>query len=333
MPRQEARMSGLYIGIDVSKRRLDVAFSEGREDHVPNDEGAVREFAEKVAAMKPTLVVMEATGGYERLIMAALHEAKVPAAAVNPRQVRDFAKASGTLAKTDRLDARVLCDYARKMEPRAQQPTDPHVEQLAALVARRRQLVEMLVGEKTRLQAIPRGADAVRKSIESVAKALRDHLRVIDAQLDELAAADASSKSDVAIMTSVPGVGRVTALTLQAALPQLGHATRQELAALAGIAPLCRDSGGHKGQRSCWGGRANVRAVLYMAALVAVRCNPVIKAYYAGLRRRGKLAKVALVACMRKLLTILGAMMKSRQPWSPPAQDPLPQAAPEVCGR
>jgi transposase len=308
-------MKDNYIGIDVSKARLDVAWGDGREDQVANEEGAVAAFVEKVRASAPKRVVMEASGGYERLVLGALRGAGVAAVAVNPRQVRDFAKAMGRLAKTDRIDARVLCEFARRIQPEVREAPDPVSVELSELVSRRRQLVEMISAEATRLKQVTRSQTAIRASIQAVTTQLRKHLRLIDRQLDAAAKRDTSCADDLALMTSVPGVGRVTAVTLRACLPELGRATRKEVAALVGVAPLAHDSGGHRGKRSCWGGRANVRAVLYMAALVAVRCNPLFRAAYAALRARGKLPKVALVACMRKLLTLLNAMMRTRQPW------------------
>jgi transposase len=309
-------MSDIYIGIDVSKARLDVAWSDGREDRVANEEAAVASFAQQVQRAKVKLVVMEASGGYERLVLAALREVGVSTVAVNPRQVRDFAKAMGRLAKTDRIDASVLCEFALRIQPEVRKARDPLSIELTELVSRRRQLVEMISAETARLKQTPRSRTAIRASIEAVRTLLRKQLRLIDQQLDAASKRDASCAGDIALLASVPGVGRVTAITLRACLPELGCASRKEVAALVGVAPLAHDSGGHQGKRSCWGGRANIRAVLYMASLVAVRCNPVFKAAYAALRARGKLPKVALVACMRKLLTVLNAMMRTRQPWN-----------------
>lgn len=318
-------MDPLFIGVDVSKARLDVAFSDGREEQVSNDTEAVSELAKRIARLKPELVVMEATGGYERLVAAALRKAEVAVAVVNPRQVRDFAKATGQLAKTDRLDAKILFKFAAQVRPEVRPAPEPLTEKLTELVTRRRQLVELATIERNRLKQAPKDSTFVRESIETMVAHLKQQVRIVNKQLDELAAQDAGSTHDIDLMTSVPGVGRVTALTLRAILPELGQASRQQIAALAGVAPLSRDSGRQRGVRSCWGGRANVRGVLYMAALVAVRCNPLFKPYYAGLRQRGKLAKVALVACMRKLLTVLNAILRTKEPWAvsaPPA--PLP---------
>jgi transposase len=315
--------SSLFIGIDVSKTWLDIALSDGRAvERVKNAEAEVAAFVDRIVTEKPQLVVMEASGGYERLVLDALRGAGVPAVAVNPRQVRDFAKAMGRLAKTDRLDAQVLCDFAERVRPVVRDARDPRSVELSELVSRRRQLVEMITAEGHRTKQLPRNRTTIRDSIKEVIAALRVQLRRVDKELDTLAQKDDDSAADIALMTSVPAIGRVTALTLRAALPELGKATRKELAALVGVAPLARDSGTMRGRRSCWGGRANVRAVLYMAAMVAARCNPVFRAFYARLRANGKLPKVALVAVMRKLLTTLNAIMKTRKPWEPPAELP-----------
>jgi transposase len=315
-------MSGIYIGLDVSKAWLDIAFTGGGEERVSNDDGPVDAFVERIVELKPELVVMEASGGYERLVYLALRKAGIRAVVVNPRQVRDFAKAMGRLAKTDRIDARVLCDFAERIQPPVRDQLEPTSRCLAELVSRRRQLVEMISAESTRRKQALRSSPEVKTSIVELLSALRTQLRNIDRELDTISKRDASSAADVELLTSVPGVGRVTAVTLRACLPELGKASRKEVAALVGVAPLSHDSGNHHGKRSCWGGRANVRAVLYMAALVAVRCNPVFKAFYASLRARGKLPKVALVACMRRLLTVLNAMMRTRQPWHLQATTP-----------
>jgi len=312
-------MAGGYIGVDVSKAWLDIAFSDGHEERVANDEANVTAFVERIVQLVPERVVMEASGGYEKLVYEALRRAGVAAAVVNPRQVRDFAKAMGRLAKTDRIDARVLCEFAKRLEPRVREDLDRASSQLAELVSRRRQLVEMISAETARRKQASRASQAIKDCIAKVITALRDALRTIDREIDALSSQDASVNDDIELLTSVPGVGRVTAVTLRACLPELGKASRKEIAALVGVAPLSHDSGSRRGKRSCWGGRANVRAVLYMAALVAVRSNPLFKEFYATLRSRGKLPKVALIACMRRLLTILNAMMRTRKPWQLPA--------------
>jgi transposase len=312
-------MDAIYIGIDVSKAQLDVALSNGHEERVANEETTVAAFVERVRVQSPKLVVMESSGGYEQLVLLALREANVAAVAVNPRQVRDFAKAMGRLAKTDRVDARVLCEFASRMQPEVRDAHDAVSLELKSLVSRRRQLVEMIAAESARAKQVPRARAAIRESIRNVIAQLRKQLNLIERELDAVVKHDAS-REDIALLTSVPGVGRVTATTLRACLPELGRVTRKEAAALVGVAPFARDSGEHRGARSCWGGRASVRAVLYMATLVAVQRNPVFKAFYVSLLQRGKLKKVALVACMRKLLTVLNAMMRTRKPWQLPAE-------------
>jgi len=312
-------MSAVHIGIDVSKARLDVAYSDGREEQVANDEASVAEFVARVQAEAPALVAMEATGGYERLVLDALVEAGVRATMVNPRQVRDFAKATGQLAKTDRIDAKVICEFAQCVKTRLRTPRNPVSVALAELVSRRRQLVEMIAAETNRTKQTSRSSTTIRESLKDVVSYLRVQVKKLDRELETVARADEAASADIAIMTSVPGVGPVTSASLRAFLPELGTASRKQIAKLVGVAPLAQDSGLHKGRRSCWGGRANVRAVLYMAALVAVRCNPEFKAFYARLRAKGKPAKVALTACMHKLLTLLNAMMKTRDPWRQPA--------------
>lgn len=296
---------------------MDIAFSDGREEQIANDEEGVRGFVERVAELRPTLVVMEATGGYERLIYASLRAAGVAAVAANPRQTKDFARALGKLAKTDRLDARVLCDYAARIRPPVRAGRDdPRGYGLAALVARRRQIVEGITAESNRARQARHAPPAVRDSIKRSLENQREEMRLIDKALDAAVRDEPDWAVDVELMTSTPGVGRVTAATLKACLPELGKVSRQEIAALAGVAPHADDSGKRRGKRSCWGGRANVRAVLYMAAMVGTRHNPELKRFYASLCARGKEKKIALVACMRKLLTILNAMMRTRKPWA-----------------
>jgi transposase len=307
----------MVVGIDVSKATLDVRWSDGRVEQVANDDEPIAVFVEQVRAAAPRLVVMEASGGYERLVLVALYRAGVPAVAVNPRQVRDFAKALGRLAKTDQIDASTLCEFAARMRPEVRAVPDAAAQELEALVHRRHQLVQMLVAEKNRLKQRP--TDAVRRSLETHIAWLSKQLDKTNGDLDKAIKLSPLWREKVELLESVPGVGRTTALVLTASLPELGHLNRKEIAALVGVAPLNRDSGQHQGKRSCWGGRGDVRASLYMAALVGVRHNPILRAMYAALRGRGKLAKVALVACMRRLLTILNAMARSGIPWTAPS--------------
>jgi transposase len=260
----------------------------------------------------PTLIVLEATGGMEIPLTSALATAGLPVVVVNPRQVRDFAKASGHLAKTDALDAQVLAQFAEVMRPQPRPLPDAEARALAALLTRRRQLVEMLTAEKNRLLSAP----------SPIRTRLRTHITWLERELQSTntALAEAIRQSPVwrekdELLRSVPGVGPVLTSTLLASLPELGTLTHKQIAALVGVAPLNRDSGTLRGRRTVWGGRAQVRAVLYMGAIVAARFNPVIRVFYQRLQRAGKAKKVALTACMRKLLTILNAMLKHRMPW------------------
>lgn len=307
-------MSALYVGIDVSKERLDVAFSDGREVHFGNDAGGHGRLCALLRPEQPQLIVMEATGGLERSAAAELAAAGLALRIVNARHVRDFAKASGRLAKTDRLDAQMLVKFAQAMRPEPREVPSDQLQGLQALNARRRQLIEMLVMEKNRLgsarKEIKRG---LKKHIES----LERQLKHIDQDLGSALRECGLWREKVELLESVPGIGQVTALKLVASLPELGTLNRREISALAGVAPFNRDSGRWSGKRCIFGGRAPARSALYMAALVGARYNPVLKVFYQRLRAAGKPAKVALVACMRKLLTIINSMIRYRQSWSP----------------
>jgi transposase len=301
----------VFVGIDVSQVRLDIAVRPGTSFSIMHDESAIATLVEQLRALSPTLIVLEATGGMEIPLTSALATAGVPVVVVNPRQVRDFAKASGRLAKTDVLDAQVLAQFAEVMRPQLRRLPDAEARALATLLTRRRQLVEMLTAEKNRLLST---SSPIRKRV-------RAHIAWLDWELDhtntELSEAIRQSpvwreKDD--LLQSVPGVGPVLTSTLLANLPELGTLTHKQIAALVGVAPLNRDSGTLRGRRTVWGGRAQVRAVLYMSAIVAARFNPVIRAFYQRLHASGKVKKVALTACMRKLLTILNAMLKHRTP-------------------
>lgn len=303
-------------GIDVSKHHLDVCFG-GEQRRVPNDVHGWDELTAMLQAGGVDLVVVEATGGYERGLVCALQDAGVCVARVNPRQARDFAKSMGVLAKTDQVDARTLRDFADVLARHANraQYVTPVLErarqELSELMTRRRQLVEMRVSEHNRLEhAGPRAA----RSIHSVLKLLDRQIAAVDRHIDDHL--DRHFRSQRALLDSVKGVGPVTVLTLTAALPELGRLGRRQIAKLVGVAPLADDSGGRHGKRRIWGGRSDVRAVVYMAAIVAMRHNPVIRAFYERLVAAGKPKKVAIVACMRKLLTILNAMMRDQSMWN-----------------
>ena len=304
-----------YVGIDVSKAHLDVAEgSSGARWRVTRDQRGIAELVERLRARDPTLVVLEATGGLEDLPAAALIAAGVGVAVMNPRQVRDFAKSAGKLAKTDALDAGILALYAERMQPEPRPLPDDEAKALEAVVTRRRQLVEMLTAEKNRLGTARPGVQAgIRKHI----RWLEEELEQLDQDLRVQLQASPAWREKEELLRSAPGVGPVLATTLLAELPELGALNGKQIAALVGVAPLNRDSGTLRGLRTIWGGRATVRGALYMATLVATRFNPIIRAFYQRLLATGKKKKVALTACMHKLLTILNAMLKHRSPWCP----------------
>ena len=311
----------LYAGIDVSKRRLDTALRPTDEHFgLPNDPAGIDTLVGRLseAGARPKLVVLEATGGFERAVAAALAAAAIPVAIVNPRQARDFARATGKLAKTDRIDAEVLARFAEAVRPAVKALPNEEAREFAAILARRRQIVEMLTAEKNRLGAT--ASRPVKKRIEAHIKWLEKELTRTDGDLDGAIRESPTWRENEALLRGVPGVGPVLARTLMAELPELGggELTPKQLAALVGVAPLNRDSGTLRGRRTVWGGRERVREALYMGALVATRFNPTIKEFYERLVGAGKPKKVALVACMRKLLTILNAILKHRTPWRSP---------------
>jgi transposase len=304
-----------FIGIDVAKAQFEFACRpSGETGSVPNAEEGIRELVAHCQALTPTLIVLEATGGYEAALVAALATVGLPLVVVNPRQVRDFAKATGQLAKTDAIDARVLALFAERVRPQPRALPDEAVQALDALLTRRRQLVEMLTAERNRLLV---ARAPVRRDLQQHIRFLERRLREADDDLHTAVKASPLWRVKDDLLQSVPGVGRVVSLTLLAELPELGRLSHKEIAALVGVAPLNRDSGTLRGKRLVYGGRAQVRAALYMAALVASKCNPVIRIFYRRLRAAGKPAKVALIACMRKLLTILNAIARDGTPWNP----------------
>ena len=304
-----------YIGIDVSKATLDVAaLPTGERWTVTNDDRGLAELTPRLVALAPALVVLEATGGFEMLAAITLAQVGLPIAVVNPRQVRDFAKAMGQLAKTDALDAGLLADFAQRVRPEPRPLPDEAAQLLESLLTRRRQIVDMLTAEKNRL-GFARGP--VQRDLRQHIRWLEKRLTVVDGDLQEAVAASPLYQAKADLLRSVPGVGQVTTLTLLATLPELGQLSRHQIAALVGVAPMNRDSGTMRGKRMVWGGRAPVRAVLYMAALVGLKHNPVLRAFYERLRAAGKPFKVAATACMRKLLTILNAMLHQNRRWDP----------------
>lgn len=304
----------VFVGIDVSKSTLDVRVEPlGECMQVGNDDEGIKALCARLAELAPTLIVMEATGGLEVRAASELAARGLWVAVVNPRQVRDFAKASGQLAKTDRIDTGVLCAFARAIRPAARPMKDALTRQLDELVTRRRQLVEMRVQESLRLQ----GASAVQaKGLKAHIAWLNKHIAQIEADLGtRLRSSDAWRVKDD-VLLSIPGVSQITSRSVLSGCPEIGQLSRRQIAKLVGIAPLNNDSGKHRGQRHIWGGRADVRSVLYMATVSAIRCNPVIKAFAEKLKGTGKAPKVVIVACMRKLLTIMNAMIKNNTPWS-----------------
>lgn len=314
--------STVYIGIDVSKEHVDVASEDGAfESRFTNDDEGHGQLAARLREMSPKLVVMEATGNFQLELSLAVLGAKVPVAVVNPRQVRDFAKALGILAKTDAIDARTIARFGATVKPDAQPLPDAQTLELEALMTRRRQLVAMLASEKNRRQALfgPAKKSWAEKSINDTISHLQKQLNQLDKDLKKRLKNSEVWKEKHDLLKSVPGVGDVTSFTLVIDLPELGSLNRKQIAALAGLAPINRDSGQFIGKRRIWGGRACVRTALYMACVASLRCNPVIQAVYDRLKNQArKPTKVALVACMRKLLTILNAMVRDRREWTTP---------------
>ena len=302
-----------YVGIDVSKARLDVAvLGEERGWQVRNTQEGITGLVEKMQDLQPELIVVEATGGYQRAVVEALFHAGLPVAVVNPARVRQFARACGLLAKTDKLDAQVLAVFGQRVQPRLYEGKSEAEKQLAALLVRRKQVEEMLKAEQNRLRTI---SPTLRASVERIIAILKEEKKRLDEQIRELMKEQKAWQEQTEILSSAPGVGMVTTATLLAELPELGKMDRKRIAALVGVAPMNYDSGKKRGYRKTKGGRTNVRSVLYMSTLVATRYNPVIQAQYQQLLKRGKEKKVALTACMRKFLTILNAMMRDQQPF------------------
>jgi len=304
-----------FVGIDVSKATLDIASLPDAETWtVTNDDAGLAELLPRLVMLRPTLVVLEATGGFESAAVAALAKLGLPVVVVNPRQVRAFAKARGRLAKTDAIDALTLALFGERVRPPVRPLPDEAAQLLDALLTRRRQLLEMLTAEKNRL-GFARGP--VQRDITTHIRWLEKRLADVAGDLAAAIAASPLYRAQDDLLRSVPGGGRVTALTLRGKLPELGHLSRREIAALVGVAPLTHDSGQLRGKRFVWGGRAPVRAVLYLAALVGLTHNPRLRVFYERLCTAGKVFKVALTACRRKLLTILNAMVRHQRRWDP----------------
>ena len=304
-----------FVGIDVSKDQLDVAIlPEGKKLPVARNRQGYQKLLAELPAPGTCLIILEATGGYEREVVAELLDRGHHVAVVNPRQVRDYARALGILAKTDEIDARVLAQFGQHVRPRCLLATAPQMVELQQLVDRRRQLVELRTAETNRLEQST--SKITRKSIQQVLKTLERQIGHMEAEIARLVESNDDWKRKADVLLSVPGIGDVTTATLLADLPELGQLNREQIAALAGLAPYNHDSGKLKGQRAIWGGRSAIRTVLYMAAVTARRCNPVIKAFAARLAAKGKKFKVLITACMRKLLVILNTLVKNNTPWN-----------------
>jgi len=309
--------AGGFVGIDVAKAELEVVVRpSGARWTVTNDASGLAQLQERLQALAPALIVLEATGGYEVAVVAALATAALLVVVLNARQVRDFARATGRLAKTDAIDAGVLAHFAEVVRPPVRPLPDAMTQSLQAWLMRRRQLVEMLLAEEQRRS---RALRPIQRQIDQHVRWLRAQLGAVEKDLAQTLRASPVWREKDDLLRSVPGVGPVLTTTLLGDVPELGQLNRKQIAALIGVAPLNRDSGTYRGRRAVWGGRARVRATLYMASLTAARYNPVIRAFYERLVAAGKPKKVALTACMRKLLTILNAMIARRTAWKPPA--------------
>lgn len=308
--------SGAYVGVDVSGDWLDVAVVRGGNQRVRHDSAGIEGLVSSLAAGQPALVVMEAAGGLERALANALLAAGVPVAVVNPRRIRDFARATGRLAKTDAIDAQVIACFGEAVKPPVSRLSDAGEQELKDLDTRRRQLVGMVIAERNRLRT---SSPEVEKQIRRHLNWLEKEAAALEKRLSELLERDSEWSAKADLLQSVPGVGRVTTTSLLAGLPELGALNRRSVASLVGVAPFNSDSGAHRGKRVVWGGRAHVRSTLYMAALVATRYNPAIRVFYQRLLAAGKPKKVALVAAMRKLLIILNTILRTRESWSPHA--------------
>jgi transposase len=306
-----------YVGIDVSKRQLDVAIRPtGKVFGVTNDRRGISQLVKRLTKLQPVCIAIEATGGLERELAYALAAKNLPIAVVNPRQVSNFAKSLGRRAKTDAIDAAVLAHFGEVMKPEIRSLPDAAAQELTAFVTRHRQLVEMMTAESNRSEM---ASNPVRKLINSLLRSLKDQLLLVDREIRKAISASDLWRHKAELLRSVPGVGEVTTATLLAGLPELGELDRRQIAALVGVAPFNRESGIWKGKRMIAGGRALIRSALYMSTVVAVRRNPMLKNFYERLRAKGKPAKQALTACMRKLLVVLNAMLRHQTPWSGPS--------------
>ena len=308
------RKKETFVGIDVAKKELEVAvFPRTDTETWPNTEEGIVRLVDWLKSLSPTMIVLEATGGLEMPCVGALAEEGLPVVVMNPRQIRDFAKATGRLAKTDRIDARVIARFAEAVRPEIRELKTEEMQELTALGVRRRQIIQMITSEKNRLASASKWT---REDIKEHISWLEKRLDDVNSQLNNTIRNSPVWREKDELLRSVPGVGPVLSATLLSQLPELGSLNRRKIAALVGVAPLNRDTGQFRGKRSIWGGRANIRSALYMATLVATRFNPPIAVFYHRLRTAGKEHKVALTACMRKLLTILNAMVRDSAHWS-----------------
>lgn len=307
-------MEQVFVGIDVAKDRLDVHVRPAGEAFaVARDSEGIAALLDRLAGLKPGLIVLEATGGFETVVAGAMAAAGLPLAVVNPRQIREFARATGRLAKTDKLDAEVIALFAERIQPEPRPVPDDQARALAELIARRRQVVDMMTMERNRRHMLT--SKRLIKSVDRLLAVLQKELSDLERELDDTIRGTPAWREKEELLTSVPGVGNGLARTLLADLPELGRLGRRQIAALVGVSPFNRDSGRFRGKRAIWGGRAKVRSVLYMGALVASRHNPVLSAFYRRLIADGKEKKVALTAVMRKLLVILNAIVRDGTPW------------------
>jgi transposase len=305
-----------FVGIDVAKDRLDVHLRPSAESFaVARDGEGLVQLVERLQNLAPRLVVMEATGGYETIVASAVAAAHLPLAVVNPRQIRDFARATGKLAKTDAIDAAAIAHFAEAVRPPIRPIADAEAQMLGELVARRRQVIQMIVAERNRRRRATQGR--IVRAIERHLELLQSELSELEEDIDGAIRKSPAWQADAELLVSVPGIGPATLRTLIADLPELGRLDRRKIAALVGVAPINRDSGTMRGRRAIAGGRPAVRTALFMAAMVASRKNPIIAPYYAKLRAAGKTAKQALTACIRKLVVILNAILRDRKPWQP----------------
>jgi len=314
--REERVMNKVFVGIDVSKDILDVAIHDGKKGSFPNTDQGFEEVYAFIAPFGPALVVIEATGGYQFRVVEHLAIHAIPVAVVNPRQVRDFAKATGKLAKTDRIDAAVIAHFGEAVKPEPQALKDDQAQKLDAMISRRRQLVEMITAEKNRFAV---AKSWVKDDIGATIAWLTRSVEKINKEIDRLIKNSPLWREKDQLLQTAKGVGAIVSSSLLCDLPELGSLNRHKIAALVGVAPFSKDSGTYRGRRTIWGGRAHVRSILYMATISAIRFNPLIKPLYERLIERGKVRKVAIVACMRKLLTILNAMVRTNTPFRVPS--------------